>query len=285
EQLAEAETVIQSMVDATKISSPGDTAAHSDFLLENTSETSAPEDIAKNTDSWKQILEANHFIPVPYKLDGYYKGSWRGWKFFFHTPNGGVIAIDIANDKEEMFSRCTEVDFGLDLGDEDKIYDWTRGIINQIEDFCPGQLSLFPKSETFTPRKIEIEEELSSEILERLQIERNKANDRLNQNRSKKHDFCGGNGYKMNKKEVERLDREIDDQYAKLEQLQKFSQFRVGQTVCHKRSVMTLGKIIKLEFSQGGMPLIWVKYFRDGELEKTPNSELVSMIFVVDVEK
>jgi len=124
--------------------------------------------------------------------------------------------------------------------------------------------------------------ELSPEVWERLKNEQDKVNNCLEKNRAKKYDFCGHSGHKMNKKEIDRLDREIDDQYGKLEQLKKFSQLKVGQTICHKREPLILGKIIKLEFSQGGMPLVWVKYYRDGELEKNPNSELVNMIFIVE---
>ena len=131
--------------------------------------------------------------------------------------------------------------------------------------------------------EIDIEEELSPEVSERLKQEWDKASNQLNQHEKKKHDIRGCQATKMNRKEIERLNQNLADQRAKLEQLEKFARFRVGQTVYHKRNPLILGKIIKLEFSQGGMPLIWVKYFRDGELEKTPTSELVNMIFAVEV--
>ena len=87
----------------------------------------------------------------------------------------------------------------------------------------------------------------------------------------------------MNRKERERLNKDIKRQQANLYELEKFAKFRVGQTICHKRNPLILGKIIKLGFSQGGMPFIWVRYYRDGEFEKIPTSELVNMIFTVNI--
>jgi hypothetical protein len=134
-----------------------------------------------------------------------------------------------------------------------------------------------------TTCKIEIEKELSPEVSERLKQEWDKASNQLNLYEKKKQDVRGCQAAKMSRKEIELLNANIATQGAKLETLEKFARFRVGQTVCHKRNPLILGKIIKLEFSQGGMPLIWVKYFRDGELEKTQTSELVNMILSVEV--
>jgi hypothetical protein len=134
-----------------------------------------------------------------------------------------------------------------------------------------------------TTCEIQIEEELSPEVSERLKQEWDKASNQLNLYERKKQDVRGCQAAKMSRKEIERLNANIATQNAKLETLGKFARFRVGQTVCHKRNPLILGKIIKLEFSQGGMPLIWVKYFRDGELEKTQTSELVNMILAVEV--
>ncbi|MEG4460183.1 MULTISPECIES: hypothetical protein [unclassified Microcoleus] len=49
-QLAEASATLEEIVKAAKTSSPGDTAAHSDFLVENTPEISSPGDTAAHSD-------------------------------------------------------------------------------------------------------------------------------------------------------------------------------------------------------------------------------------------
>jgi len=303
EQLAEAEAAIQAMINATsiastlgspeitdflvgntsEISSPGDAATPSDFLAENTSETLSPGDTTAYSD-WKSILISNNFSPNYHYTDDCTE-EYRGWKIYL-DPNGGFHYVDLNHAEKGAF--CCDTDFlniEFKLENEDEIIKWTKEIINQIEDFCPGQLSLFPTVDEVISRvpDIEIEQELSPEIWERLQNERDKANNNLEQNRANKYKFHGNSGRKKNRKEIEQLERKIDDNYAKLEQLDRFSQFRVGQTICHKRDPITLGKIIKLEFSQGGMPLVWVRYFKEGELEKTPTSELANMIFRVDI--
>jgi hypothetical protein len=296
EQLAEAEAAIQSIVDRVKSSIPGedatqsdfslkntannsdprDTAAQSDFSGENTSEASSPGDTAKVAD-WKSILTSNNFTPNYHYTDDCTEDH-RGWKIYL-DPNGGYRYVDLNHPQKGAF--CSDINhLNIELEDENEIISWAKGVVNQVEDFCPGQLSFNFHTPTSTP---EIEKDLPLEILEQLQYERDKANDRLEQNRAKKYDFHGNNGHKTNKKEIQQLEKKIDDDYAKLEQLEKFSLFRVGQTVCHKRDPIKLGKISKLEFSQGGMPLVWVKYFKEGEPEKTPTSELVSMIFIVDI--
>lgn len=84
------------------------------------------------------------------------------------------------------------------------------------------------------------------------------------------------------RKEIENLDGNIKTVQERLKALEKFEHLRIGHTICHQRRPMILGKITGLDFSQGEMPIVWVKYFRDGELEKTPTSELVSMIFTVN---
>lgn len=303
EQLTEAETAIQSMVAAFAPSTtasaleplesiefllentsdnpaPGETAAHSDFLVENTAEISSPGDTAVYCDSWKQLLENNGFTLVPYELEGFFKGHWRGWNLFFHSPNGGVTAIDIANEKEAMFTRCTEVDFDIDLDNEEAIINWVRGVVNQVEDFCPGQLSLF-SIPIPTVHEVEVEKGLPTEILERIEIERNKAIE-------SKQDI---NAVILTKrasidKELEQATQELlrtkDEKKTKkirtnirilesrLEDVEKFVAFRVGDLVIRNIFPDRKGIVDRLEISTTGMLTAWVIWPQ--EYEAQPNS-------------
>ncbi|MEG4815612.1 hypothetical protein [Microcoleus sp. K5-D4] len=282
-QLLEAEAAIQSIVDALEISSPGDTAAQTDILLENTSEISSPGDTAAQTDSWKQLLANNGFTPVPYELEGFYKGHWRGWKIFFHAPNGGVIAIDIANEKEEMFARCTEVDFDIDLDNEEAIIDWTKGIINQVEDFCPGQLSLFPEK-VLPPENIPDElnptwhidwlnknfpvppkiahsaskDSLVGKIQESLEQLLEKA-DKLVETL----DVKDPNSKKTKRENRLLKEKEIKNVRQSIKNLELFQHLQIGMLVNHHRDAQKIGVIANLTMSVGGMPEVWVKWDAD----------------------
>ena len=242
-----------------------------EFLVENTASIPSP---AEDEKSWLSVLESNGFTQIRIRLDEEPTETYRGWDI--HEYNSSLV--DISHPSKGIFS--TDLPWPIV-----EPYEWLKNIINQVEDFCPGQLSLFPIVETapdaiFTTGEIEIEEKLPPEILERLEIERSKATDLIYDNEfKKKHPTATG---KHLKKQLEQLDKSTASQQAKLEELDRFSEFRVGQTICHKRDPLILGKIIRLEFSQGGMPSLGVKYFKNGELG-TQVSELVSMIFQVDV--
>ncbi|MEG4058563.1 MULTISPECIES: hypothetical protein [unclassified Microcoleus] len=302
-QLLEAEAAIQSIVDAletsspgdtaaqrdfllentSEISSPGDTAAQTDFLLENTSEISSPGDTAAQTDSWKQLLANNGFTPVPYELEGSYKGHWRGWKLFFHAPNGGVTAIDIANEKEEMFARCTEVDFDINLDNEEAIIDWTKGIINQVEDFCPGQLSLF--SEEFSPLENILDQPNQNWHIDWLnknfpvppKIAHDKSKDSLvgkiqesleqllekADNLVKTLDVKSPNSNKTKRESRLIKEREIKNVRQSIKNLELFQHLQIGMLVNHHRDAQKIGVIANLTMSVGGMPEVWVKWDAD----------------------
>ncbi|WP_333455194.1 hypothetical protein [Microcoleus sp. herbarium5] len=273
EQLAEAETAIQSMIETSTpsaLASALEPVEATDFLLENPTETSTPGETAAHPESWKQLLEINGFTPVPYELEGMFKGHWRGWDLFFHTPNGGITAIDIANDKKEMFARCTEIDFYIDLGDEEALVKWTREIINEVEDFCPGQLAFdFDRDKNATPY------DLPSEISERIVSERQKLLIRIDEYKDSKA--------QAPKKQIPNIEKQVEVLHNRLADLGKLEGLRIGQTVYHKNNPEKLGKITGFDFSTGGMPTIWLRYFQDGELKEHIDQELVSMIFRVDI--
>lgn len=201
-------------------------------------------------DSWRQMLETNHFIPVPFKLDGYFRGHWRGWDFFFHIPNGGVIAIDLANsDKHEMFTRSTECDFAIDLTDEDKIIEWVKALVNQIEDFCPGQLSLQLQIEPTSAVDTTVDAELKREIAQW----RNETNEAIARNTQRLADAT-------TKPVRERLKKEISDSRSRLIELDAFENIEIGQAVEKKIREGIHGKVTKLDFSPGGLPQAWVQW-------------------------
>ncbi|MEG4419413.1 hypothetical protein QUA70_12490 [Microcoleus sp. LAD1_D5] len=288
EQLAEAETAIQSMIAAStpsvlasalepdvvtdfllknpgETSSPGEAAPGNDFLLENTSETASLGEAARHPDSWKQLLENNGFTPVPYELEGFYKGSWRGWKLFFCTPNGGITAIDIANQKEEMFARCTEVDFDIDLGDEEALINWTRGIINQVEDFCPGQLAfdLETGASADLPELPPTVQSPKQDINTAIAARRKKIEDELEQSTQELLQT-------KNEKKINKIRINIRLLKSKLEDVEKFVTSRIGDSVTRNKFPDKKGIIERLDVSITGLPMAWVMWPQ--EYEEEPNS-------------
>ncbi len=294
EQLLEAETTIEAMIGACAATAPRDTAAHSDFLAENTSETSSPGDTAAHTDfpaesiadipdseateaDWKSILASNNFTPNYHYTDDCTE-EYRGWKIYL-DPNGGFNYVDLNHPEKGAF--CCDVNWlniKFKSENEDKIVNWAKGIVNQIEEFCPGQLSLFSTAANPISKapKIEIEEELPPNISRQIPGIRNKFFSLIEKYEQAKK-------FASKRKEIENIDGNIKTVQERLKALEKFEHLRIGQTVCHQRQPMILGKIIGLDFSQGEMPIVWIKYFRNGELEKTPTSELVGMIFTVNI--
>jgi hypothetical protein len=209
QQLLEAETAIQSMITASKASSSTDIAAHSDFLVENTSEISAPGDTAAHSDF---LVENTSEISAP--------GDTAAHSDFFLVENTFEISAP---------------------GDDD----------------------------------IAIEEELPAKISSQIPSIRNKFLDLIEKYEKSKRLVA-------KQKEIEYLNKNIRVVQERLKSLEKFEQMRIGHTICHQRQPMILGKITGLDFSQGEMPIVWVKYFIRGELEQTPTSEIVSLISIVN---
>jgi hypothetical protein len=278
EQLAEANAIIEELVKInqsikTDTGLPADTeqSVQQHFeKIENAASTE-PEKTTKllleNTrvDSWRDLLKANNFHSSEYHLDGCFKGHWRGWNIFFCSPNGGVIAIDIAKTEDEMFTMSTEVDFDLDL-DEDKMIDWTRRIINQVEDFCPGQLSL-----DFVTQVIRCAEEKSPDLLNRIVEKRKALLNKLETEKSLK--------VAASKKESDKISRSINNLTRRLQDLEIFEKFNINQPVTKRHNKEITGRISGFEFSQGGMPLVWVIWKNDeGKDEKIPENLPVASI-------
>ena len=302
ERLVEAEAVIEAMVNRAgiasplassevaeflagntpEISTPGDTAAPPDFSVENTAETSSPGDTATNNDyltdflvenasdnsnldkdDWRSVLTANDFSV----LSDFWCASepteiYRDWAIYLDSPNGATTAIDLNHPVKGSFCRSTH-----DLPNS-TILEFTKKVINQVEDFCPGQLAFTFEEET--PHT-----ELPPEISSRIVNERQKLLDRIEKYQQTKSQAV--------KKEIPNIEKQVKVLHGRLTDLQRLEGFRVGQTVCHQNRPMILGKIAGFDFSTGGMPIIWLRYFQDGELQTTIDQELVGMIFQVDI--
>lgn len=249
----------------SETSTPGETVAHSDFLVENIPEIASP---VATADEWKSVLISNNFSRNYHYTDDCTE-KYRGWTIYL-DPNGGYSYIDLNHPEKGAY--CCDTHFlGFELEEENEIIKWAKGIINQVEDFCPGQLTFNLEIEASA-----IHSELSPELASQI----NRVRDKF---------FNLIEGYEKSKKaatkkkEIDNLNENIETLQKRLENLDKFEQLRIGNTICHHRRVTVLGKITGLEFSQGEMPIVFVKYFKDGELEKTATSELSRMISVVEV--
>ncbi|WP_333318807.1 hypothetical protein [Microcoleus sp. B4-C1] len=266
--LASSEVVEFLLKNTPETSTPGDTAAHPDFLLENNSEIASPGDTAAHFDSWKELLASNGFIPVPYQLEGFFKGHWRGWNFFFHSPNGGAIAIDIANEKEEMFTRCTEVDFDIDLNNEEAIVNWVRGVINKVEDFCPGQLAL----DLDTGESTDLLE--SAPAIQSIQSLKQDINSAITTRKKKTEDELEELTQELlrtkNEKKIQTIRADIRTLETRLKDIANFVTSRIGDSVIRNKFPEKKGIIEKLDVSVTGLPTAWVMWPQ--EYEEEPNS-------------
>jgi len=281
EQLAEAEAAIQAIVNVASTASPLGSPEASESL--------------ENAQEWRQILEANYFIPVPFKLDGDFKGHWRGWNFFFHHPNGGVIAIDLINNKEEKFTRCTEHNFNIDLDNENEIIKWVRQVINQVEDFCPGQLSLFPSAPYENSTIYEAEAKAAIQAIE------NTSETSSPRDTAAHSDFLAENNSIFSKKrerilksiaqEKEAISKTNDQKKltkfrnnirnleGQLEDLDKFEKFKVGDIITKTRFPEKKGILKKIEITPTGMPVAWVEWHNEYEEEhSTPEQHPLGVL-------
>ncbi|MEZ2226612.1 MAG: ASCH domain-containing protein [Microcoleus sp.] len=333
-------------------------------------------------DSWKSVLEANHFCSIEPDDRGEFIEEYRNWNIFFCSPNGEIIAIDLmrTNSFEEMFSYCTEEKWHVPLNKVEEALSfnetlaWTKTVINQVEDFCPGQLSLaletnpepmvsaestpaaFKSSEFAatnahqttenTPTKITLEpwevcppqvgflvkirdndedmriieldtpdgkvlvenkkgeriavystfirvirkQPLVEEFLKRTSNQENGLSEDLKRAIERERSATLERLTELNdvikkgksKKPTERETRNLASLKSKLEDLELITEFKTGQTVCHHRQPMIFGKVAGINFSSGGIPGVWVKYFKDGELQKHTVSEEVKKLTILD---
>jgi hypothetical protein len=111
----------------------------------------------------------------------------------------------------------------------------------------------------------------SQEILERIARERDAL---LNKIEAGKSIMA-----RASKKESGKISRTIDNLTRRLQDLEAFERFNLNQPVTKRHNREITGRISGFEFSQGGMPLVWVIWKNnEGEDEKIPENLPVASI-------
>ena len=231
--------------DAASTDSVAESEQTAELLVENTLKKSTP-----GENHWISVLEGNDFgILSDFWSAGEHIENYRDWEVYFNKPNGATISVELNHPKKGAFYSGT---YGLDIDlvdtEDDEILAWVKNIINQVEDFCPGQLSLELNTEVESfPQAISIaisnEEERLYEIIDKKEYEQPKG--------------------KLTKREADaisanRLQRLKDS----LQELRDFQKLRIGQFVTKRFHPETKGRITGFELSVGGMPLIWVAWLQ-----------------------
>jgi hypothetical protein len=83
-------------------------------------------------------------------------------------------------------------------------------------------------------------------------------------------------------KVLNKLNKQICRLYDRLSILDTFEKIEVGQTVTKKRFPETVGTVISLDFSPGGMPQVWVRWF---EPDSTDSNSVEVLDFVPDIQE
>ncbi|XZN95042.1 MAG: ASCH domain-containing protein [Microcoleus sp.] len=255
---------------------PRDTAAHTELLAE---------------DNWRSVLEANHFCSIEPDDRGEFIEEYRNWNIFFCSPNGEIIAIDLmrTNSFEEMFSYCTEEKWHVPLNKFEEALSfnetlaWTKTVINQVEDFCPGQLSLALETATLETATLETNPE-PIELFPQavLTLVLNKEAEIRKKIENKEYQEPRG---KLSKREADAIsENRLQRLEESLQELRDFQQLKIGQLVTRRFNSEVKGRIAGFDFSVGGMPLIWVVWqawqSEDGTESTAEHYPLKSLVVV-----
>ena len=224
--------------DAASTASVAESEQTAEFLVENTS-TSLLE-----PQTWLEVLDSNSFTQGYIQLEQLNEESteaYRGWNIYTYDSSVADISHPVKGIFSIDFSWALEKEIINPLG-------WLKNIINQVEDFCPGQLSLELNTEVESfPQALLIaisnQEERLYEIIDKKEYEQPKG--------------------KLTKREADaisanRLQRLKDS----LQELRDFQKLRIGQFVTKRFHPGTKGRITGFELSVGGMPLIWVAWLQ-----------------------
>lgn len=279
EQLAEAEAVVEAIasiaqqlevpLDATESteslvenssenSTPGDTAAPTEFLVEDAASKTSP----LNTEtSWLSVLESNDFVQNRIQLDEEPTETYRGWDIYVYDspvadishPNKGTFSTDFSWHREEK--------------EIIKPLEWLKSIINQVEDFCPGQLSLNLNPEIKT--EIEL---FPQEMIDRVELERDKLFHRI-------ENFQTSKG-KTKREQEQNAKKDLEALRHSLSQLEKFEQLKIGQTVWHEKKPEITGEITGFAFTTGGMPHVFVRWNEEESENSVISTEIVAGLLV-----
>ena len=232
-QLAESETAIQSMI-ATSTASP----------------------LEPKQTSWLEVLKSNSFAQGYIQLEQLNEEpteSHRGWSIY--TYNSSVA--DISHPIKGIFS----IDFSWVLEKEIiKPLEWLKNIINQIEDFCPGQLSLFPKNQpeftTTTKNPDQDNDAIIATKRERIEKDLEALTQDLLQT--------------SNEKKTKKIRADIRIQESRREDIDNFVTLKIGDSVIRNIYPDRKGIIDKLQMSTTGLLSVWVTWPQRYEGE--PNS-------------
>lgn len=253
------------------------TASTANSSVEDTGSTDSPLGAKESDeflveDDWRSILRFNHFCSIEPDDRGDFIEEYRNWSISFCSSNGGIIAIDLirTTSPEEMFTYCTEEKFHVPLDDLDDNLAWTKNIINQIEDFCPGQLSLNLNPEIKT--EIEL---FPQEMIGRVELERKKLFQEI-------ENLQPSNKGKNKKEKEQNTKRSLQALRRSLSQLEKFEQLKIGQNVWHNGDPEITGEITGFAFTTGGMPHVFVRWNSEGEDSSNISTEIVSGILTSD---
>lgn len=287
EQLAEAEACIQTIISTASTASALVSPESTDFLPENTAETSTPretathselplENTSESSDSeitqpdWTSILVSNNFTSDYHYTDDCTE-EYRGWTIYI-DPNGGFHYIDLNHPKKGAF--CANIR-ELNLDDEDEILNWAKGVINQVEGFCPGQLSIFDIQQ---PNPTEISKPgdtaADSEILLETATADSIESERQLDIAKRTEKFC--QELKVAEDELKRattidkreeLRNTIKNLHRNIEELRIFATLRLNQTVWHFRDKYP-GEIFAFWISPGGMTHAGVNWQTDDRTSK-----------------
>lgn len=267
-RLAEAEAVIEELVKINiKKSNPGDTTA-TELSVDN----AASIDSVTGNESWLSVLESNDFTQNKIELNGEPTENYRGWDIY--TDDSSVADID--HPSKGTFS----VDFSWSREDKEIInpVGWIKNIINQVEDFCPGQLSLLKKeteiidnSTTQTsPETLTFEETFSTELLEKLLEKEKKLLAEIS--------IAEKTKAKAKAKELQKIEANITWKKSLNDNLGIFLKFRINQRVKNKTNEES-GTVTGVSLTSGSMPQVFVRW----DDSETSFPEMVDMLTILDL--
>ena len=246
-----------------------------DFLPKNTYETSTAEDT--QTD-WHSILASNNFTPNYHHTDDCTE-EYRGWTIYL-DPNGGYNYIDLTHPGKGAF--CCDTHFlsvQFQLEGEDEIIKWAKEIVNQVEDSCPSQLWLELEAidhENSIPRDTAAQTDFSVKNNSKISVADSKIiatkREKIAQNIKERKEALGRTNDEKKRKKLKSTIRGLEGQ---LEDLDKFEQFQLGDTVTKTRFPEKRGTLHKLELTETGMPLASVEWVNEyGEINQPESHPL-----------
>jgi len=223
-----------------KISAPGDTAAHTGFLVENNTSEVQPLDspeasrflLGNNTSTASDADTAAHTDVIELPTKAGLKVTFKlGDRVNTRYGCGTVYLI-----KPKKTARKSEFYVKRDNG------------VSMCFDFeqAASEVSL-SVADTVTDTDID------AELKAKIEQQREKLKNAIAKDTKELGDATRGEVKK-------RLSKQIDRSYKSLLDLEAFEKIKDGQTVEKKIRVGAIGNIVKLDILKGGLPQVWVKW-------------------------